>query len=101
MKTQYACISGTDVSITSQNQDPVGGDISPNGQEILLKTYDYILYWKRESEENLSNTFKRSGIRLPYTREMQGEAICWSVSGNSFYTLSEGKNRTLWLHERL
>ncbi len=68
----------------------VAGSISPDGTEILLKDYERVYYWKRSASESLPEVFKKKPIWLPYEREPQGEAIAWSLSGNEFYTLSEG-----------
>jgi hypothetical protein len=68
----------------------VAGSISADGMEILLKNYDKIYYWKRSPGESLTQLLKRKPVELPYEREHQGEAITWSLSGNEFYTVSEG-----------
>lgn len=67
----------------------VGGDISYNGEEILLKTYDKVYYWKRKPEESVAQTLKDKYYNLPYIHEPQGEAIGWSYNANGYYTVSE------------
>jgi hypothetical protein len=67
----------------------VSGDISSDGREVLLKTYDEIYYWKKSEIENISELLTKEPIELPYTREKQGEAITWARDGSGFYTLSE------------
>jgi len=69
-----------------------GGDISADGKEILIKTYDSVFLWSREEEETLSDAFMRAPQKLDYTPEPQGEAIAFSISGNGYYTLSEMRN---------
>jgi hypothetical protein len=68
----------------------VAGSISPNGQQLLLKNYQKIYYWKRLPNETIAQVFARKPIELPYEREPQGEAIAWSRDGREFFTLSEG-----------
>ena len=67
----------------------VAADISRDGMEILLKNYDHIYYWKRSPGELLKNILPTPPIKLPYDREMSGEAIAWSVDGSGFFTLGE------------
>ena len=79
------------------------GDISSDGQEILLKTYDNIYYWKRLNNESLPETMTRAHESIEYSPEPQGESIAWSVDGNGFYTLSEkswASNQVLYFFER-
>ncbi|MBL3657826.1 hypothetical protein [Fulvivirga sediminis] len=81
----------------------VGGDISADGSEILLKTYDKILYWKRKEGESIWEALQRKATRLPYIPEPQGEAICWKKDGSGFYTLSEettGYEAHLYFYKR-
>ncbi len=70
----------------------VGGDISPDGMEILLKSYVSIYYWRRASvSTSITNLLNMPPIKLPYVVEPQGEAIGFSYSGNGYYTLSESQ----------
>jgi hypothetical protein len=74
--------------------DITAGDISANGQEILLKNYDNIYYWQRNQGESLEKTFSRNPVRLPYLYEQQGEAIAWRTDGKGYYTFSEKANQS-------
>lgn len=67
----------------------VAGSISTKGDEVVLKDYDHIYYWRRKNESSLSELFSKKPIQLSYTPELQGEAICWAGNGNGFYTLGE------------
>jgi len=67
----------------------VAGDISYNGNEVLLKDYQNIYYWKKSANESISELLKSAPMRLPYKAEPQGEAIAWKLDGSGFYTLSE------------
>lgn len=80
------------------------GDISPDGSEILLKSYSAIYYWKRLPGQSVIDALKQEPVELSYSQEPQGEAIAWASSGRGFYTLSEnGKGERGWLiyYERL
>jgi len=69
-----------------------GGDISPDGKEILIKNLDTVYYWNLQEGETILDALAREGTRLPYTREPQGEAIAWMRDGSGYLTVSEEKN---------
>lgn len=71
----------------------VGGDISADGKQIVIKNYWAIYYWQREEGESLGEVFAQRPVQLPYKPEPQGEAIGFSPSGDRFYTLSENRFR--------
>lgn len=66
-----------------------GGDISEDGLEILIKTYNKIYYWKRTNKEPIPSVLNKPSNELAYTAEPQGEAICWTLKGKDFITVSE------------
>ena len=78
-----------DKILTMPFHNIVSGDISGDGREVLLKTYDEIYYWKKSGKENISELLTKAPIELPYSREKQGEAITWALDGSGFYTLGE------------
>lgn len=67
----------------------VAGDISPDGTEILLKSYNAIYYWKRSMSQSISDAMKVPATKLDYEHEPQGESIAWARDASGFYTLSE------------
>ncbi|MBS1660711.1 MAG: hypothetical protein JST68_06630 [Bacteroidetes bacterium] len=73
-----------------------GGSIAHDGSQILLKTYSQVYYWKRGSATSVWKAMQSSFRSLPYTPEPQGEAIGFTVDGKGYYTVSEGKNPTLY-----
>jgi len=66
------------------------GDISRDGQQILLKSYEKVYYWKRSNNEPVWQTLLKKPTELPYKPEKQGEAIGFTLDGNGYYTTSEG-----------
>jgi hypothetical protein len=81
----------------------VAGDFSPDGREILLKSYKNIYYWKNDSNLPVEDVLKNKPKVLPYEEEPQGEAITWDEDGSGFYTLSErkkGKKSFLYFYPR-
>ncbi len=70
-----------------------GGDISADGQEILVRTYTNIYYWKRKAGENIGQTLTREATKpVPYALEPQGEAVCFDREMKGYYTFSEKRN---------
>ncbi len=67
----------------------VAGDISPTGNEVLIKDYGNIYYWQKEENEAIEEVLKTPPVRLPYEDEPQGESIAWKLDGAGYYTLSE------------
>jgi hypothetical protein len=69
-----------------------GGDISADGQEILIKNLKNVYYWKRREGESIQDALARPGEKLPYIEEPQGEAIAWFRDGSAYLTVSEKKD---------
>ncbi|WP_215224480.1 hypothetical protein [Echinicola shivajiensis] len=67
----------------------VGGDISPDGKEIIIKNYWVIYHWERKEGESLVDALSRKPVQLPYSPEPQGEALTFGKDGGSYFTLSE------------
>lgn len=62
---------------------------SPSGDELLVKTYTTLSYWKRNNNESIEDALKRAPISLNFQVEPQGEAVCFKTDNSGFYTLSE------------
>ncbi|MCD8539056.1 MAG: PE-PGRS family protein [Leadbetterella sp.] len=68
----------------------VSGDVSPDGNEILLKAYNALYYWKRKPGETLYQVLSRAhDLSAPYVIEPQGESVCWDTEARGYYTMSE------------
>jgi hypothetical protein len=81
----------------------VAADFDSEHAEALVKSYDTIYYWKKGPDETILNMLTRKGQRLAYKPEPQGEAICFSDSGDGYYTLSEeakGEKPRLFFYKR-
>ncbi len=67
-----------------------GGDISPDGSEILIRNYFSVYYWKRKSGETIGQTLLRAATKqLTIAAEPQGESVCFDQKAGGFFTLSE------------
>ena len=78
-------------------------DITSNGEEILVKNYLAVFYWKRGPGESIFDALEKEHQLIQYTPEPQGEAIAWKTDNSGFYTTSErvGNNKQfLYYHSR-
>lgn len=66
------------------------GDISKDGHQILLKSYEKVYYWKRNDDEPVWKVMQEKPEELNYQQERQGEAIGFTADGKGYYTTSEG-----------
>jgi hypothetical protein len=65
------------------------GDISSEGNQILIKSYLNIYYWIRKPGESIAQALTREPTMLLYNPEPQGEAIGFQQDGKGYYTISE------------
>ncbi len=93
------------IKSTSVFDQIVAGDISPDGMEVLLKSYGRIFYWRRKSaNQTINDLLQEAPMILPYVAEPQGEAITFAVDGSGYYTLSEENQNikpVLYFYKRL
>lgn len=80
------------------------GCISMDNQEILIRSYSQVFYWKRTKNEKIGDTLKRSANLLPYNydavKEPQGEGICWAKDKSGFFTIGEKVNPNFYFYPR-
>jgi len=67
----------------------VGSAISPDGKEIIVKTYTNLYYYTRKNNEEISEALKKDYSKLGYIIEPQGEAVAFAINNSGFFTLSE------------
>jgi hypothetical protein len=67
-----------------------GAAISPDGSEIIVRTYSALFYWKRKAGESIADVLQNGTSRqLPYRLEPQGEAVCFDKDNKGYFTISE------------
>lgn len=69
-----------------------GGDITPSGDEILLRTYFTAFVWRRQPTQSVAGALGGVACPVPLAAETQGEAIAYSRDGNAYLTTSEWRN---------
>ncbi|MDB5030320.1 hypothetical protein [Mucilaginibacter sp.] len=75
------------------------GDISKDGRQILLKSYEKVYYWKRNGNEHIWQTMQRSAEEPNYQVEKQGEAVGFTADGKGYYTTSEGVYSPIYFYK--
>ena len=66
-----------------------GGDITPDGHWMAIKSKEYVLLWERQGSESLATTATRLPMQVKaYKKEKQGEALAW-LDNSTFYTTSD------------
>jgi hypothetical protein len=70
----------------------VAGDISADGNKVLIKTYEKVFYWERNAGEHIWETLARVPKELPYTVDGISEAIALNKNSTYYYTVPEGAN---------
>ena len=66
------------------------GDISKDGSQVALRSYEKVYYWKRNGKEPIWKTMQDKPQVPFYVPEKQGEAIGFAADGKGYYTTSEG-----------
>ena len=75
-----------------------GADVSPDGTEVAVRTYDHVLLWNRDPSQDLATVLaEQKPVMGPVPDEQQGEAIAFDDDGLGYVTTSEGTNQ--YLHE--
>ncbi len=73
----------------------VGGDISPDGNEILIKDYGAIYHWTIEDNDPVKTLFKQVPQKPAYIPEVQGESVGWNAEGSGYFTITEIDNHAV------
>lgn len=75
-----------------------GGDLSLDGQTLLLKTLPRIFIWHRKQGQSVPDMLSEKPKELPYGTGPQEEAIAIGPKGNGYYTLSESHGDPVMLY---
>src|SRR5206468_1902068 len=72
---------------------PSAADISPSGNEIIVRWEDSASVWTRTNGQSINNALGGAAISIPVTGrangEPNGEAIGFDSIGSGYFTLSE------------
>lgn len=73
-----------------------GGDASPDGGAILLRTNSSVFWYQRPLGSPLWEALLFPACSLPTMEEPNGEAIGFDHDGSGYLTLSEGANQPIY-----
>ncbi len=76
---------------------------SLSGMEMLVKNYDSVFYYSRDTTNTVQQMLSQRPKVLNYIPEPQGESIAWSLDGAGYYTISEkviGRKTNLLFYKR-
>lgn len=70
----------------------VGGDISADGKQIVLKNKKQVYYWENSEKDAIKTMLNKAPKTIAaYIEEPQGESIGFDHLGKQFYTITETK----------
>jgi hypothetical protein len=72
-------------------QKIVAGDISSDGQRIVVKNKSTIYYWETHSNDIYKTLFHNPPKKISYIPEPRGESVGFSKDGKSYFTITETK----------
>lgn len=73
-----------------------GGDVSPLGDFVIVRTYIEARLWLRPPGTGLAQAFTGAPCVVPLNIELQGETLAIAGDGDGYYTLSENVSQPLW-----
>lgn len=66
-----------------------GGDISPDGSRVVVRTYQQAYEWRVPKGKSLDDTLKTAPTAHALALEPQGEAICYGLDNKTLFTTTE------------
>lgn len=93
LETRTVADASTLISLLGFGGIPTGGDVSPDGTLIALRTYETIWLFPRLAERSVAESLASDPCQVRVAPESQGEAVAFF--GDSLITLSEGVNQPL------
>jgi hypothetical protein len=79
----------SDLTILKRLYYITGGDVAASNEEVIIRNYLEIYYWKKEKSETLADALRRKPQIVPSALEPQGEAVAFDRNGNGYSTISE------------
>jgi hypothetical protein len=79
----------------SGSSSTTGGDISPSGDRVLIRTYSRAWMWHREPGQSIAEALEGEACDLDAPDEQQAEAVCFTPDGAGYLTVSEGTGQPI------
>jgi len=87
------------VAILFLGAEVSGADMSPDGTTLVLRGYETVWMWHRDTKMSVSDMLKSEPCKAPSPEERQGEAITFDAE-LSYWTTSEGANPEIHMVKR-
>jgi hypothetical protein len=78
-----------------------GGDVSADGEEILVRGYSNASLWARAPGTDFWDAFAGTAVSVPLRSEPQGEAVAFDGTGWGYFTVSEGTSQPIYYYDRV
>ncbi|XP_046563328.1 uncharacterized protein LOC124272220 [Haliotis rubra] len=75
---------------------PVAADISPKGQDLLVKTVNHIFHWHMP-DGDVWKAVQHPGEEVAYHPDNHGETVAWNTEGDGYFTFGQGHDAMLYL----
>jgi hypothetical protein len=98
IRTLNFSVPTSNLAILKQLYFITGGDVAASNEEILVRNYLEIYYWKKDKHESLADALRRKPQVVPSALEPQGEAVAFDRNGNGYSTISELANLSSQAH---
>ncbi len=82
------------------NRSTTASDISPDGSQIIVRTYGQAWLWRRGPRATVGEAMMTEVCPIPAAREQQGEAIGFAADGQGYFTVSEGVGQPVHFFRR-
>jgi hypothetical protein len=102
-KAQFICklnfsVPTSDVNLLKQLYFITDGNVASSNEEIIVRNYLEIYYWKKEKHESIADALRRKPRIVPSILEPQGEALAFDGKNQGYATISEIANLSSPVH---
>jgi hypothetical protein len=80
---------------TGSTNVTTAADVSPDGSELVVRTYAAVLVWHRQASTSVADALATAPCQGPVPPESQGEAVAFHTDGRGYVTMSEGAGPVL------
>ena len=77
-----------------------GGDISPGGDMIAVRTYVGVFVWRRSPGQPFAQALHSAPCSAPSRTEQQGESVGFAADSQGYFTVSEGSSQSVHFFAR-
>ena len=79
----------SDLSLLKQLYFITDGNVASSNEEIIIRNYLEIYYWKKQRHESIADVLRRKPRIVPSMIEPQGEALAFDGGDQGYATISE------------